>query len=280
MSVETKAAIINGKFTVFAAVIAGIFGIIVAIIETAGNGKLKKEYEELQTECADLYTKLNTLQENYDTLDYEKANLENDNKVLQTQNNDLQNQIADIPTLNQKIVSLEEEYKNLNQQIGELESGIDQPESPQKPEPSEESEPIISKVSIFDLDTFQSSSYFIDTYDNSHEMAKITFHRAIDKNDDNNPIYLLDKKYSLCEGQIAWSKEYKNSKNSAWIEFYAIDEDCDRFLYKTEPSITADHRALDFSFSVVGVEKMKIVANGTDDLVGVPIIYQHLDLIK
>lgn len=286
MSGETKAAIINGRFAVIAATIGGVCTIVGAVIGAFigvfWNTDSKKEDTVFNVYETEEYK---SLKENYDTLDYEKANLKNDNETLPAQNKDLQNQIADIPNLNQEIVSLKEEIENLNKQIKELEGNGDQPEPPGEPEPT------ISRVSIFDLKTFQgtaywydstyySSEYFIDTYDNSHEMAHLTYHVALDKNDTDNPVYLLDKKYSLCEGQISWSKVFKNSKNGAWIEFYSVDDLGEILLYKTEPTITATNRPLDFSFSVEGVEKLKIVTNGTNPHDHVGIIYQYLDLVK
>ena len=278
VSKEIKAAIIGVIGAVISAIIGAYFG---AYFER----NVDKEDAVFNVCETDEYK---SLENDYNTLDYEKANLQNTNETLQAKINNLQNQIAEIPILNQEIASLKEEIENLNQQIEESE-GNGEPQEPQ--EPPEPPESTISKVSIFDLDTFRgesywydnsdySSSYFVDTYDNSHEMAYLTFHKAIDKDDKDNPVYLLNKEYSFCEGQIAWSKKFKNSEDSIWIEFYSIIDSEETLLYRTEPSITADNRPLDFSFSVVGVEKMKIVTNGTNPYSSVAIIYQYLNLVK
>lgn len=282
MRVEIKAAIIGGICTVIAAIIGAYFG---AYFER----KADNEDVGFNVYETDEYI---SLKEQYDTLDYQKANLENDNKVLQTQNNDLQNQISDIPNLNQEIVSLKEEIENLNQQIAELEENGDQPEPPPNQEQPEEPESTVSKVSIFDLDTFKNNPYWfdvsytsfskedlIDTYGEKHDGAHFGGHGATDKNS-IHPIYLLDKKYYLCEGEIAWSKSEKNSEDSAWIEFYSISNDgtTENLIYSTDP-ITAYSRPLYFSFSVENVEKMKIVRNSNSSRAAY-VIYDYLDLIR
>ena len=144
------------------------------------------------------------------------------------------------------------------------------------------------KVSIFDLETFKGEGGwhkstddidYTDTYDNEYPTSYWGKHYAISENIKNSmPIYLLDNKYSICEGQMAWSKGSKNIEGSAWLEFYSGDE-C---IYTTEP-ISADSKILDFNFSVEGVEKLTIVRNATKDMNDwdtIHIVYPYLNIIE
>lgn len=100
----------------------------------------------------------------------------------------------------------------------------------------------------------------------------------IDNKSQYSPTYLLDNKYSVCEGQIAWSKLSKDFDGTAWIEFYSGDE-C---IYTTD-IITADSRAFSFNFNVDGVEKLTIVRKGTQNGYqnsSLYIIYPYLNLVE
>lgn len=121
----------------------------------------------------------------------------------------------------------------------------------------------------------KSNSYFIDTYDNEYASAHLGRHNSSNEdNFDDNPTYLLDNKYSSCIGHIAWSKECKNSKASAWIDFYSGKD-----LIGSSPIITADSRLTEFSCNVSGVEKLTIILNGTSSGYFY-IIYKDFDLIE
>lgn len=142
------------------------------------------------------------------------------------------------------------------------------------------------KTSIFKLDTFQgiggwydrsastvNDSFFIDTYDNEYLSACVGSHNITSKDSTTVPVYLLDGNYSKCEGQLAWPKRSKNREGSIWIEFYSGDS----LIYQTE-AISATDRAINFEFSVEGVEFLTVVRNGT--VKGLKAIYPHLNLIR
>lgn len=138
----------------------------------------------------------------------------------------------------------------------------------------------IEKVSIFDLDTFQgesrwyhnwSDSELTDTYGNEYPNGRYTNHKP--KNQ-YTPTYLLDYKYSKCEGKIAWSKDDKNLGGSCWIDFYSGDT----LLYSTDP-ISATDRPLSFEFSVENVETLKIICRSDHAYRSITIIYEYLNLI-
>lgn len=265
MSKEIKAAFIGVIGAIIAAIIGAYFG---AYFER----KTDKEDTVFNVYETPEYI---SLKEKYDTLDYQKTNLENDKTDLQKQNNDLQNKLAEIPSLNQEIVSLREEIENLNQQITQLEGDGDQSESTQ------ESTLAISKVSIFNLETFQgearwyraTSKYeYTDTYDNEYKNAYYASHPSY-----NDPTYLLDKKYSICEGKIAWCKQSKDYGGSIWIDFYSGND----LIYSTD-FITATDRVIDFSFPVDEVETLTIIRN-TDrasSWYSVNVVYPYFNLIK
>ena len=212
------------------------------------NGKLGYSNTELQNEN-------NTLKE-------EKGNLLETNESLQGQLAQFSGLADENKTLKEQIASLEKENVSLTSEIEKLRTvtGI-------IPTPT----PKIStgkKVSIFDLDTFQGNGnwqvatadyWYTDTYENEYISAHYASHKYTEKDDKSRvPTYLLDYKYLICEGEIAWPKYCKNYTGSAWIDFYSGDE----LIYSTEP-ITATDRAISFSFSVEGLETLTIVRNST-----------------
>lgn len=200
---------------------------------------------------------------------YEKIYLENAD--LKAKNSDLQNQI----------LSLTEENEALKSTLSSLDNvvtdkGLISPIKSNK------------KVSIFDLETFKGNGnwcqsgdkrWYTDTYGNEYLPSHYADHyKMIDQHSQYSPTYLLDKKYSVCEGQIAWSKLSKDFDGTAWIEFYSDDE-C---IYTTD-IITADSRAISFSFKVEGIEKLTIVRKGTQNgyqTSTLCIIYPYLNLIE
>lgn len=130
MSGETKAAIINGKFTVFAATIGGICTIVGAVIgvlwdtdskrkeyprdtvfniyETDEYISLQEEYETLESqytiavqENSDLQNKIDLLNNKISTY----SSLNNENKLLKDENNKLKEKLIDLEEfLNVKIL--------------------------------------------------------------------------------------------------------------------------------------------------------------------------------
>lgn len=243
MTKEVKAAWIGGICGIIATSISTLPAIINVNIK---NDKLLNMYENIQLENLD----------------------------LKAENSDLQNQI----------LSLIEKNKSLESKLLLIENGEDKKE-PVITDPASE---FNKRVSIFDLETFKGeggwhkSTYdidYTDTYDNEFVTSYWGKHYAISENIKSSlPIYLLDNKYSVCEGQMAWSKGSKNIEGSAWLEFYSGDE-C---IYTTEP-ISADSKILDFSFSVEGVEKLTIVRNATKDMNDwdtIHIVYPYLNLVE
>ena len=145
-------------------------------------------------------------------------------------------------------------------------------------------------VSIITLETFQGvaswynsshapksigSSNSVDTYGNEYPDSYLATHFHLNDKDKYTPTYLLDGKYSKCEGKIAWSKSDKNTEGSVWIEFYSDDE----LIYQTDP-ISASDRALSFEFSVKEIEKLTVVQKATRKAGYIYIIYPYFNLIK
>lgn len=230
------------------------------------NGKLGYSNTELQNEN-------NILKE-------EKDNLLETNEFLQGQLDQYSGLADENKALKEQITSLEEENSLLHSKIEELEkitSGVDITPTPTPTHSG-------NKTSIFGLTTFKgysnwenrsdkSDSYFIDTYDNEYANAHLGFHSSNHERDfSSNPTYLLDYKYSICTGHMAWSKKEKNTSGSAWIDFYSGET-----LIYSSPIITADNRLTEFSCDISEVEKLTIVLNGTT---GVYIIYPEFDLIE
>lgn len=206
-------------------------------------------------------------------------------------------EVATLKNSLEQYSSLEAENESLNNEVSELKNEIrllddnkqTTNDSEDNPEPINTSKNINDKVSIFNLDTFKgdggwsnatSEYYYTDTYNNVYQNAYYASHYANTKDEGSRIVtYLLDKKYSICEGQIAWSKASKNLDGSAWIEFYSGDT-C---IYTTD-SITADSRVLSFSFSVEGIEKLTIVKSGSrSSTIAVNkayIVYPYLNLIE
>lgn len=242
----------------------------------------------------DLISKNTELLTENSTLTYSNVELQNENSTLTEEKEVLLGEIKSLKDqlvqysdladknedLKKQIISLEDENSLLHSKIEELEKITSGDDITPTPTPTHSGE----KISIFGLTTFRgydrwysrsdkSDSYFIDTYDNEYPNAHLGKHYSLDENDlDSEPTYLLDKKYSICTGRIAWSKEYKNYSGSAWIDFYS-----DKTLIYSSPIITADSRLTEFSFDVSGVEKLTIALNGT---AGVHIIYPEFDLIE
>lgn len=300
MGEQTNAAKITGKYSVINTIITGICVIMSAFIgissfdisktnETLTTENielvqensvwknaytnLQEQFNEMSSKNISLVNELNNLKNNieqYSTSINENA-LINENNLLKEENNFLKNEI----------VQLENEKKELENKIKELEGEgkIEPPDPPVTPKSDK-------KVSIFDLDTFQgnspwehpyNASYYTDTYGNEYVTAYSGSHNSKTKEDYYVPTYLLDNKYSMCEGQIAWSKHDKNSEHSAWIEFYSGDD----LIYTTD-IITATDRIISFSFSVDGLETLTIVTNSTINTFNnnVYIIYPYLNLVE
>lgn len=248
MNKEVIAAWINGKASIISTIISGIFLIISTLI---ASYDLKKDYRELQITQFELESKINTLQEDL-------SKLEGKNEVEEKTINNLKEQIQ---VLEEETNNLKDEVKLLNKE----------------------------KISIFDLEAINSdqeywfnyssghsSECFTDIHGKNYLTAHMSFHHGTDKKDVLNPSYLLDNKYSLCEGQIVWSAVNGDSKETAWIQFYSGD----KLLYTTDP-ITVDSEPEDFTFSVEGVKELKIVKNGTEPSYGrLVIIYPYLNLIE
>lgn len=290
---EIQVAQIKGKTAIITALIGSIGVIIAAIIGVFSfninieNTWLKQNNEILESEKAELITQTDQSAEEYENLKNTYSDLEKEYNNLQVQLGTLESKLSQYYLLVEENNSLNDEISNLKDEIESMNTG-----SKKEPTDSTNSEIAssnnIKTVSIFDLDTFKGNGHwydlsymtfseedFMDTYGNEYLNAHIGYHCATDKYASMTPIYLLDKKYSICEGQIAWSKVYKNHEGSAWIEFYSGDT-C---IYTTDP-ITAESRLLAFSFSVEGIEKLTIVRNGTSSSNAVEIIYPYLNLIE
>lgn len=234
--------------------------------------QLKESYITLENNFSalqDQYNQLQTLYDNksvtYDQLQKDNNNLQN--AIIQSQNeiNNLQNEIEKLTELINNSEATTEETSNNKSDILDNKSTT-------------------KKVSIFNMDTFKGIMYWkeptsikalTDTYDNEYITARLGQHEYT-KESKNVPIYLLDNKYSFCEGQIAWPKSNKNSQDSAWIEFYSGDE----LIYVTD-SITAEDRAISFEFSVKGIEKLTIVESSTRrQSPYVNLIYSYFNLVE
>lgn len=310
---QIKVARLNGKYTIVVAII-GVIGTISAAFISNNTGKsdaIREVTSQVNTDTSninihidtkddlvnlinDLIAKNTELVTENGKLGYNNTELQNENntlkgekKILLEENESLKEQITQYSnleienkTLMDQITSLEEENVSLTNEIEELRTvtGI-------APTPT----PKIStgkKVSIFDLDTFQGegqwlaatkNNMYTDTYENEYISAHYASHKSTEKDDKNRvPTYLLDYKYLVCEGKIAWPKYCKNYTGSAWIDFYSGDE----LIYSTEP-ITATDRAISFSFSVEGLETLTIVRNSTrssNSNTGY-LIYPYLNLV-
>lgn len=282
MSKEVKAAWIAGICAIIAASI-GIFSIDLSKSKKdliAKNDELVDKYSILEKQFDDLYKENTTLSEEISTLkktvekyslskDENNSSLDKENKLLLEENE-----------------SLTSELNKLQNEIENMTNNLDSQKSTTPHSSDTIPDETGNKVSVFTLDTFKGNpgwlniSYytdkivFTDTYDTEHLTSYIGHHFGKDINSTYNPTYLLDKKYSSCEGEIAWSKSDKNSKETAWIEFYSGDE----LIYITE-KITVDSRPLAFSFSVDDVEKITILRNATGGSSSW-IIYTYLDFVK
>lgn len=292
MGEQTNAAKIAGKYTVIAAVISSVTAIIVAIISVVSNNMTKKENATLTTENIELVQENNDWEIAYSSLQEQFDELNNKNSSLLSELDDLKNNMEQYSSLADENNSLRSEISELQNELQIVKENIANRETSMPKEDNQvETKPIPQdsgkKVSIFDLDTFKGDAYwhnssyydsenFIDTYGTEHLTAYVAFHKKIEKNSTLSITYLLDNQYSVCEGEIAWSKRDKNSKESAWIEFYSDDI----LLYQTEV-ITADSRPFSFSFDVSDVEKLTIVRNGSGNQYNsVMIIYPYFNLVE
>lgn len=297
------------KVAIIVALITGISTIISAIIgnyigkENAVNEVINQATNTINVDIGNIddliiaYSKMNDeiseLKNNNEQLEKEKESLTSENNVLKgdpdqfsrlveenslllEKNSQLNNQIVE---LNNQIVELNNQIVELNNQIQLINTTVDNQEKEIVNNPNVNINNV-RKVSIFDLETFKgngywfnssSKGYLTDTYDNEYLSIHYASHSP-SINIEESPIYLLDKNFILCEGQIAWPKNEKNTDGSAWIEFYS-GENC---IYTTE-AITADSRVLTFQFSVEGIEKLTIVRKATR---GTKIIYPYLNLIR
>lgn len=281
-----KVAWISGICVIIAAII-GIININVNV-----DNKLKDEYENLKSENLELQTQLDNLKNQYDELNDQYANLEKENNTLDKENSSLENELKEYSFETDQYNSLLEENKSLKEEIEKLQNELKNSynnEDNINIDSKNKTPSSGKKISVFELETFRgdggwclanSEGYYTDTYDKSYSGAYFASHYSNTRIDGYEVvIYLLNGKYSMCEGKIAWSKICKDLDGSAWIEFYSDDE-C---IYTTEV-ITADDEAIDFNFSVEGVKKLTIVKNGTraNNVNTSPayIIYPYLNLVE
>lgn len=226
---------------------------------TAENTNLKNENENIQNNLKELEYKNSELENDNIQLESENVQLKKNNELLENENTKLQNENTQLKI---KVKDLEDKIDEI---IGHNDSNDDQ-------------------VSIFTLETFSgdgrwrsstySNSSFTDTYGNTYPSAYEAYHIWENSSTPHDPpVYLLDKKYSKCIGQLAWPKEQKDMEGRIWIEFYSDDE----LLYKTE-KISAEDRVLTFEVNVENVEKLKIYRMATRP--SVRAIYPYLTLIK
>lgn len=229
------------------------------------NIRLKDENLNHNKNIDTLNETIDNLQINNDKLNERISLLEADNSQLQKENDNLQKGIENLKTENK---ALEDENQKLKDKIDELINGVDDS---------------IEQVSIFTLETFSgrggwrnstySQSSFTDTYGNAYQSAYEALHIWEGSSTYNSPpVYLLDRKYSKCQGQLAWPKEQKDKEGRIWIEFYGDDE----LLYTTE-KISADDRVFAFEFDVSNVEKLKIYRRAS--VPSVYAIYPYLNLV-
>lgn len=293
----------TGKDTIIAAIIGGICVIIAAIIGIF-SFNINTTNKDLEAEIKELSQQNNDWESTYNELKKQFDDLHSENSILSEEIDTLKNMIAEDAytpvaennsllyeenrSLSVENESLKEEIVQLQKEVenAKVDLTIQQDNTLVEPEgASEETEKI---VSIFNLDTIKGTPYwrnhsyytdkdiFTDTYGNEYLTAYIGHHTGSDINSSVTPTYLLDNKYSLCRGEIAWSKKDKNSTATAWIEFYSGDQ----LIYITE-KITVDSRPFSFSFSVEGVEKLTIVRNATNsNTVNSWIIYPYLELVE
>lgn len=286
---ELQIAQIKGKTAIITALIGCIGVIIAAIIGIFSininieNNKLKKNNESLKSEKTELVAQSKQSEEEYNNLESMYYDLKSTNDDLIDRVNDLESDLSQYDLLVEENISLKDEVLDLKEQLRTLSNtSIGSDSNSEEILPSESGK----KVSIFDLDTFKGEQYwfdrsynfsdydFIDTYGNEYLTARVTYHGTTDIANSSCPIYLLDNKYSLCQGQIAWPKSYKNYDGSVWIDFYSDN----KLIYSTEP-ITSDSRVETFEFSIENIEKLTVVTNGSTNT-GILIIYPYFNLIE
>ena len=289
MSNTIKAAIITGIATIVSAVIGVSFG---------KSSEQKNIQYEIHTAMGDVVNvtsnnnevtinNVKDLVDEYLNVLAQKESLLN-GKQDQNVNDQLKNEISklqsELENLEAKNSELETENSELEAKNSELEAKNSELEAKNSELETENSELEAKTISIFTLETFRgkggwrnstySQSSFTDTYGNKYQSAYEALHIWDGSYTYYNPpVYLLDKKYSKCQGQLAWPKEDKDKNGYIWIEFYADDE----LLYTTE-KIGADDRALTFEFDVTNVEKLKIYRKAS--IPSVDAIYPYLNLVK
>ncbi len=296
--------------TIIAALIGGICAIIAAIIgNNAGKENATKDIinqvtnnvnidsiDELITEYKQIINDLSEIKEKNLELESENKSLVSENEILNSKNESLNAQKEQYLSSSNNNSILKDENESLKNEINELRSEIQslknnnqEQETQNAPDLSSSDIQFGEKVSIFDMETFRGGngweiatykSDYTDTYGNEYIPSYIAQHYASEKNDRFMPTYLLDKKYSICEGQIAWTKRCKNSDEKAWIDFYSDD----KLIYSTD-KITATDRALNFSFSIENLDTLTIIQNSTkeadlDFANYVYIIYPYLNLVE
>lgn len=250
-------------------IISKVIGFCAAIITTilgSFSFNINKENKKLQEDYRILEDDYHDLSVMYSDLEEKNKTLQNNYDLLLSEKNSLTNEILEL----QKQMQTETEIDKNNDE-----------ETPSPPNKN------TKKVSLFDIDTFMGDAHwfdhsyinfggddFVDTYGNEYLSARVAYHYAHDITNTSNPIYLLNNDFSLCQGQIAWSKSDKNMGGSAWIDFYADGE----LIYSTNP-ITADDECEEFEFDVHNVKKLTIIQNGTSNN-SVKIIYPYFNLIE
>lgn len=263
-----------------------------SFINSESNEQPEGKGETLQDESNNFNnTSQQLVNENNKEIASQLASIQNDNdqlnnEIAQYQNeiNNLQNELEKIKTENLEVATkndqLQNEIAQCQNKIKELQSELDRYIEKYGTIQDDNFE----TVSIFTLETFKgkdgwrdskySQSSFTDTYGNTYQSAYEALHIWEESHTyDNPPVYLLDRKYSKCQGQFAWTKEKKDKKGRIWIEFYGDD----KLLYKTE-EISADDRAFTFEFDVSNVEKLKICRRAS--IPSIYAIYPYLNLVN
>lgn len=212
---------------------------------------------------------------------------------INTQNDGYEEVKLDNLALAKQVKELQEECKYLREQYIILEQNITDLQNEIENFNTESPQTIETSKSIFDLEPIKndmnsndkywfnhsdgySPECFVDEDGVEYYTAYMGFHYGTDKKDILNPTYQLNNNFSVCKGEIIWSKTNENSKAKAWIEFYSGDT----LIYTTDP-VDKDNKSAKFDFSVEGVYQLKIVKNGTESQYGnLTVIYPYLNLIK
>lgn len=216
------------KETIIAAVITAIATVIAAIITVRYTGIVpsKEIYNEnskkpnivLEEQYNNLLAQNNSLSDECKSLKSELEATMDSNEKKDNLIDDLNDEIAEQKEI---IASQEKEIEELKRRIIPSPTPTLLPTPMLTPSPS--SMPIYDDssnndiISIFTLETFQGLSYWmpieeiaVDTYGNEYSFAFQCPHGRVKTKNEFSPIYLLDYKYSKCEGEIAWLKTEKN----------------------------------------------------------------------